>query len=529
MRIDLALNVLYQRRISSREQLLKEMLRVQMTRKELGNIANNLDKEGLFQLMKRTTEDELGFFPADRDDFSAFFAALQEIDPIDFALEIYRNDRMGMSVSPVCLTQYISQRISQLKPQKILIAEAEKHLSGLRELLEQFRDDAIITLTTQNKTMYNLLQLAFGARQNVSIRLESIYAACLPGGNFDYIFLLPDLTGKPDESSRGFMTRDSDGIAVENMLGHLSERGTLDVIVPAKFTFARMGYEKLRAFIAKNYHVHSVFVMPQGIFRPLTAIRTYFLTITTGSPAELELGTLTLDQKALAVRNKKRVAPEEFLSQEDWRIELLLAEDDENIKRFNSSQIAKVKLKAVAEVFRGKSILKKDTSPGNIFVLNISNIEDGEIDYRDLDTIDEDERKVKSYELITGDVVLSCRGTVIKSAVFKAQDKIVIASANLIVIRPKKTVLGDFIKLFLESPVGMAIINSFQRGTSIMNINYADVVEMEIPLLPADQQQEVVDRYQQELKIYKEAIQKAEARWSHTKDSIYNHLTGEGT
>ena len=47
-----------------------------------------------------------------------------------------------------------------------------------------------------------------------------------------------------------------------------------------------------------------------------------------------------------------------------------------------------------------KSILKKDTAVGNISVLNISNIENGEINYADMDTIVEEERKVKRYELL---------------------------------------------------------------------------------------------------------------------------------
>lgn len=159
-----------------------------------------------------------------------------------------------------------------------------------------------------------------------------------------------------------------------------------------------------------------------------------------------------------------------------------------------------------------------------ISVLNISNIEDGEISYKDMDTIKEEVRKIKRYELYSGDVVLSCRGTAIKSAVFEAQDKTVIASANLIVIRPKEKVKGEYIKIFLGSPVGLAIIKSFQRGTTIMNINHADIMEMEIPLLPLSKQQEIIDRYDEELKVYKETIRRAEGRWSDIKDSIYDEL-----
>lgn len=128
------------------------------------------------------------------------------------------------------------------------------------------------------------------------------------------------------------------------------------------------------------------------------------------------------------------------------------------------------------------------------------------------------------YLRITGDVVLSCRGTVIKSAVFKTQDKTIIASANLIVIRPKEKIRGEFIKIFFESPVGLAIIKSFQRGTTIMNINYSDIMEMEIPLLTINKQQEMINQYNEELKVYKETIKKAEARWSDIKGNIYNEL-----
>ncbi|MEA4836493.1 MAG: restriction endonuclease subunit S [Anaeromusa sp.] len=522
--IDSALNILYQRQISSREQLLKEMLRVKMTLKKIEENSNTLsDKEKIFQLMKKITEDELGFFPADRADFINIYEALKDIDLIDFTLEIYKNDRMGTIVSPVYLSRYISERIKKLKPESILITEAEKHLAGLREMINLI-PGIEITLTTQYKPMHILLQLAFGGNENIRIRFQSIYTECLTDESFDYIYSLPVFGHRPEELSREFLTRDSDGIAVENMLHHLNEKSTLDIIVPAKITFAGMGYEKLRSYITENFNVENIYILPEGTFRPATAVKTYLFSISTERKAKIEIGTFELGKKDIEIKDKKFISTKEFLSHEDWRIELLLAEDDENIQLFKNSNLQKVKLKDIAEVFRGKSILKKDTSLGNISVLNISNIDNGEIDYRDMDTIHEEERKVKRYELITGDVVLSCRGTAIKSAVFKTQDKIVIASANLIVIRPKEKIKGEFIKIFFESPVGLAIIKSFQRGTTIMNINYSDIMEMEIPLLPIGKQQDMIDQYNEELIIYKEAIKKAEARWSNIKDKIYNEL-----
>ena len=654
--IDLALNRLYQRQIITREQLLNEILRVKLVQKELETnneiqttnvvgvststkkqVLSSSLREKLFQLMKKTTEDDLGFFPADRDDFIDIYDVLKEIDLIEFTLEIFKNDKMGTIISPIHLTTYMKNAVKDINPKKILITEAEKHLSGLKEFIQEF-NESHITLTTELKPMYLLLKLVFSSYENIKIIFESIYSDCLLDEKFDYIYTLPSFGYKIDNIGRSFITKDSDGIAIENMLGHLDEKGILDIIVPAKITFSGMEYEKLRSFITNNYNVKSIFILPEGTFRPSTAIKTYLFEITKSSQDKIEIGTLNLNKAmiyketptpnvvgisdshkkqvfgsllketptpnvvgisdshkkqvfgsllketpapdvvgisdshqkqvlgSLLTEDRKQIETKEFLSHEDWRIELLLSDDDENIKKFKDSDLKKVKLKDVAEVFRGKSILKKDTTVGNISVLNISNIENGEIKYDNMDTINEDERKVKRYELIKNDVVLSCRGTAIKSAVIKetptsdvvgARDShqkqvlgsslketptpdvvgvsdshkkqvfgsLLIASANVIVIRPNDKILGEYIKIFFESPIGMAIIKSFQRGTTIMNINYSDIMEMEIPLLSMDEQKKMIENYNEELSIYKDATRKAENRWNNIKNNIYNKLT----
>ena len=524
-KIDHALNILYQRQISSREQLLNEMLRVKLTLKKLeDNLSISSNKEKLFQFMKKSTEDELGFFPADRDDFIDIFDALKEIDLIDFALEIYKNDRMGIIITPAYLINYVSEKLKLIHPKKVLITEAEKHLSGIREIINQSPDTNFV-LTTQLKPMNLLLNLAFGDNHKVLIRFESIYTECLDGEEFDYIFAIPTFGYKPDELGRKFLTRDSDGVAIENMLTYLNGQGTLDIIVPAKITFAAMGYEKLRSFVTENFSVKNIYILPEGTFRPVTSIKTYFFTITKKPQQEIEIGTFELNNGVFDVAGKRIKSTKAFLAQDDWRIELLLSDDNDNIQKFKSSSLDKVKLKEVAEVFRGKSILKKDTALGNISVLNISNIESGEIDYSNMDTIQEEERKIKRYELVSGDVVLSCRGTAIKSAVFVEQEKVIIASANLIIIRSKYKIVGEYVKIFLESPIGLAIIKSFQRGTSIMNINHSDIMEMEIPLIPLEEQKEIIKKYNEELSIYKKTVKEAENRWGNIKNDIYNKLT----
>ena len=435
--IDLALNRLYQRQIVTRDQLLNEILRVKLVQKELAlnketpipdvieardshkkQVFGSLLKEKLFQIMKKTTEDDLGFFPADRDDFIDIYESLKEIDLIDFTLQIFKNDKMGTIISPIHLTTYMKNVVKDINPKKMLITEAEKHLSGLKEFVQEF-NESHITLTTELKPMYLLLKLLFSSYENIKIIFESIYSDCLLDEKFDYIYTIPSFGCKIDNTLRSFITKDSDGIAIENMLGHLNENGILDIIVPAKITFAGMEYETLRKFITNSYNVKKILMLPEGTFRPSTAIKTYLFTFTKINQDQIDIGALKLEKDKFCLEGKKQIKTKEFLSHEDWRIEILLSCDDENIRKFKDSDLEKVKLKDVAEVFRGKSILKKDTTVGSISVLNISNIENGEIHYDNMDTINEDERKVKRYELINNDVVLSCRGTAIKSAVIK--------------------------------------------------------------------------------------------------------------
>jgi len=151
-------------------------------------------------------------------------------------------------------------------------------------------------------------------------------------------------------------------------------------------------------------------------------------------------------------------------------------------------------------------------------------LEDGEVLLDGLETIDEEERKVKRYEIRPGDLVMTCRGTSNKVAVFPECEEFVIASANIIVIRFKKSIRSLYAKIFLESPVGTALIQSFQRGTTVMNLNPSDIGTLELPLLSENKQEEIINLYLQEKALYKETIRKATQRWQNVREQLYSEL-----
>lgn len=523
--IDIFINSFALRGITSREQLLNEMLRVKLTEQAVkSREASPCDGEKLFELMKHSTEHTiLGYFPGDRDFFLSIYHGAKEIDLIEYTVKLFQNDRFGHIFSPAYLTEYVGSLIDDNRGQSILITEAEKSLSGLKGFVNKHKASNI-TFTTSNLLMLMLLQLGFDKYENVRILNQSIYQELLSDERFDFIYSLPNFGGKVESINNKFMSLSPDIVATQNLLRHLSEQGVLVTVLPAKIAFARGSEAKLRQHIMTFYQLEGIYGLPEGTFKPYTAVKTYLLKISAEKKKNVSVGYLGYDN-GLYINKEKVISNEDFAAHEDWRIELMLADDDENISRYKSSNLAKVKLHEVAEVFRGKSILKKDVKPGKIMVLNISNITDAGIDYSNMDNVDEEERKIKRYELIDGDMVLSCRGSAIKAGVFQKQKNIVIASANVMVIRPdKQRVLSDYLKIFFESPVGMALIKSFQRGTTIVNINHTDIMEMEIPLLSIEEQKELVEKYEREVAAYRETVAKAEKRFLTEKEKIYDKL-----
>ena len=119
--------------------------------------------------------------------------------------------------------------------------------------------------------------------------------------------------------------------------------------------------------------------------------------------------------------------------------------------------------------------------------------------------------------------MLSARGTTIKTAVFKKQAYPCIASSNLIVIRPKETKLvATYLKLFLDSTIGVKLIKSIQQGTNLVNISYKDLINIEIPILPLEEQKVISEEYEKELSLYQNTISAANDRWQNVVNELQN-------
>lgn len=415
------------------------------------------------------------------------------------------------------------------KVQDVLIPEAEKFSPCLERIVKS-HEDVHFTLTTMDSFYFKVLVEMFAGNDKVDVKQTSIYEYEFTSEKFDLILAVPvfGIRDKADELSP-FICREYDMIAAENLALHLKSEGILSIVLPAKITYGGGRVKELREFLQSMYCLKELVELPTGIFEN-TGVKTFLLTITTGRTDEVTVKRYVADSEnhrkreinKLIVQDDTFVYEDELVDTGDWNVDRIFESQDEDWIKFQESNVKKQELGTVATIFRGKAVSRKDPT-GNIGIVNISNIGEYEVDYSSLDYLEEEERKVEKYILEDGDLLIPARGTVIRVAIFEKQSYPCIASSNVIVIRASDESLSTtYLKLFLDSPLGRKMLITRQQGTSVMNISYRELNNIEIPLPSIEEQKQIAETYTKELQVYKKAIQEAESRWG----SVLSELQG---
>lgn len=409
----------------------------------------------------------------------------------------------------------------------VLIKDGEKFSSTLKDIVDKNKNCAYLITTTQI-LYFEVLKEIFAEYQNVEIMQVGMNDFEFTSQKFDLILSLPPFGVRMMvEEQRDFICREYELASTESLLYHLSFTGKLVTILPARITFATGRVEELRNFIQKMYKIEEISELPTGIFSS-TAIKTYLFTIASGMTDDVTIRRYkkVVDKKSKEVSIKLEdetfVMSTELEDFGDWNIDKIFARQDDDWQNFQNSSTKRVTLADVATSFRGKVVNAKDET-GAIGVVNIANIKEYDIDYNSLDHLDADERKIVNFVLEDGDILIPARGTTIKTAVFREQQYPCIASSNLIVIRPNKNqVSPTYLKIFLDSPLGVKQIKGLQQGTTLMNISYKDIMSVEIPMIPLEEQKVISEEYEKELSLYQNTISEANDRWQNVVRELQN-------
>lgn len=424
------------------------------------------------------------------------------------------------------LKEYVNHY--KLDADTILIAEGEKFIPYLKTLVDEY-PNGNFTITTENATWFPVFNKIFAGYKNVEILNASIYQYGFTNTRYDLIFSIPNFGTRNLAEDENFMCRDQDAVALENLLLHTTGNGELIITMPARITYAHGKNNELRRFVQQSYSIKEIAELPEGAIEG-TGIKTYLINVINAKPGDDDI--IVRRYKAENPKNKDEDVGNLFIEDEtfimsseldelgDWNINKIFSQQNEDWLLYQKSSVRKTAIGDVAEIFRGKSVTKKDLT-GSIGVVNISNIGDYDVDYDGLDHFNEEERKITTYLLKENDVLIPARGTAIRTAIFHEQSYPCIASSNVIVIRPEPKMLNStYLKLFLDSPLGEKMISGMQQGSTIINISYKDLNGLEIPLPSIKEQQQKAAEYKKEFAIYREAIAAAEKRWNEVLDKL---------
>ncbi|QUW23066.1 N-6 DNA methylase [Sporosarcina sp. Marseille-Q4063] len=189
--------------------------------------------------------------------------------------------------------------------------------------------------------------------------------------------------------------------------------------------------------------------------------------------------------------------------------------------------VTTISLKDVATLFRGFNVgsKNKERSDGKFRIVRLSDVQNGKLMMENISRYHiENNAKINFYELQEDDVILSIRGNSLKAAVVPADDEDLLLSQNFMGIRCNNRLNPDFLKVYLESPLGQYLLTNKMSGTAIPTLSRKDIETLEIPLPPIEEQQQMMEQYiAKEVQVEKE-IERLKAELMEMKIQTYTQM-----
>lgn len=193
----------------------------------------------------------------------------------------------------------------------------------------------------------------------------------------------------------------------------------------------------------------------------------------------------------------------------------------------------KVKLKDLAEtIFIGMSLSGRSpagTGRQTVRVVNIKDLAVGRIQGDNLNTVNiEALYKVDRYRIYEGDILMTARGTVFRSALVGPGFEDCIISSGVLAIRlsKKSPLISAALYAFLESPEGIRAIQAVTRSaTSQLTLTPSDIGEIIVPVPSLEVQEKIATLKDLSNRHYHATLQAAEMRRAIT-DEIINEMFG---
>lgn len=167
----------------------------------------------------------------------------------------------------------------------------------------------------------------------------------------------------------------------------------------------------------------------------------------------------------------------------------------------------------VKEIRPGVTLTRFKVDPGEGELVKVLSIKDINQEAIYLPDAIGDETEVKyaslldKYLLKDGDVVISTKGSAIKTAVFRGTNELV-ANGNLSVIRcDEGNVIPEYLTIFLKSDRAIHELQMKSKGSGILSLSTSDLGMIRVPIPSLETQRKLITLHK-ELETYTSSRQK---------------------
>lgn len=527
----------FEERGLKKDKVFEEILRVLALKQILidnRNLYNTLKKgkSALFKEMKLHTD---GRFPGDKDYFFDIFEEIKDISILNLVhfyityeksnRKIRREDYYSLFSN---ISSYFTDKLKKHNPKTVLVLEPEKFIAELGDIIESFPKVKFILFTGDNN-LKKAFQLQFARDKNVEVKYIDFLSEKIVFPKVQFVISMNIIYTFRDGNWH-IVSRSEE--LWRKILNGLKKNSTLFFLIDS-LSDTESKFHEFKKELIENYSIKSVNNILLGksidsIPRNVSVIEIY--KSKPGEDYNIEIREIESVRNEFALKNTIILKKSKLTDLPKWDYDYIVKYTCSDYEYYEGKSVRKVKLYDIADIQRSILPIRKIDykANGSQYIMNMDSIQDGGIDLNGLRraNIEFKVKKPENIYLREGDIVITCRGTLIKFAIIPKTDKNIIITSNLIYIRPNKHYDSRYIKLFLESKIGKLILESITPKGIMLAIRSKNLGDIEIPDIPLSKQITLIEKYKKGKDKYEKTITKAENAYNKLKDSIYKEMLG---
>jgi type I restriction enzyme M protein len=315
---------------------------------------------------------------------------------------------------------------------------------------------------------------------------------------------------------------------IDSLLSGLEGRGEAVALVTGRALFNDADKE-YRSRLIKEGWLEGIIELPSGSLS-FTGIKVYVLIFSSSNKTVKFVDASDVLENEPKRYNKVELPVETILSlYKNSSVKLIKNEELINSSNLMPSNILLdvvkpkngVPLSKIANVFTGSQYTIRNfedissKARTGYQILTSSDIDDGMVDWHNLQSIDYKDTKFDKFSVKKNDVIITSKSSKVKTVVVDINPKEkILVTGGMIIVRPDIAKLNPtYLKIFLDSEQGQKAIKEIQKGVTIITINAKDLSNILIPLIDIKKQEAKAENYNRTLSTlfaYKQEIKKLE-------------------